>query len=226
MERVAHPVLSAMPTTRRLLLDALKRRGRLPIEALAATAEITVSGARQHLTALERDGLVRHEIVREGPGRPKYLFALTAAADTLYPRTYAELTNELLEYVAADDPSLLERIFEQRRRRRLERARARLEGKPLGEQVAELARILDEDGYLAECETRPDGTYRLVEHNCAVLDVARRYGQACSSELEFIRQSLPAATVDRVAHLLAGAFVCAYQVTPRSDPPAQPGESE
>jgi DeoR family suf operon transcriptional repressor len=144
-------------------------------------------------------------------------------ADALYPRTYAELTNELLEYVAADDPALLERIFEQRRHRRLERARARLEGKPLADQVAELARILDGDGYLAEFEARPDGTYRLVEHNCAVLEVARRYGQACSSELEFIRQALPDAVVDRVAHLLAGAYVCAYQVTPRPETADQAG---
>ena len=205
-----------MPATRRVLLDALKKRGRLPIEALAEAAEITVSGARQHLTALERDGLVAHAVVRDGPGRPKYLFALTPAADALYPRTYAELTNELLEYVADDDPALLERVFERRRQRRLERARTRLAEKPFPEQVAELARILDEDGYLAEHEPLPDGSYRIVEHNCAVLDVARRYGQACSSELEFIRQALPEAEVDRVAHMMAGAFVCAYHVRPHS----------
>jgi DeoR family suf operon transcriptional repressor len=212
---IAHPVLAAMPATRRLLLDALKRRGRLPIEALAAAAEVTVSGARQHLTVLERDGLIRHEAVRDGPGRPKHLFALTPAADALYPRAYAELTNELLEYVEADDPALLERVFERRRQRRLERARARLADMPFPERVAELARILDEDGYLAEHEPLPDGGYRVVEHNCAVREVARRYGQACSSELEFIRQALPEAEVERVAHMLAGAFVCAYEIHPR-----------
>jgi DeoR family suf operon transcriptional repressor len=201
-----------MPTTRRLMLDTLKKRGRLPVEALAEAAEITVSGARQHLTALERDGLVAHQEVRDGPGRPRHLFALSPAADALYPRTYAELTNELLEYVEADDPELLGRIFERRRQRRLERARARLAGKSFPDQVAELAAILDEDGYLAEWEQLPDGSYRVVEHNCAVLEVARRSGQACSSELEFIRQALPQAEVDRVAHMMAGAFVCAYHV--------------
>ena len=216
MSPVAHPVLSAMPATRRVMLDALKKRGRLAVEALAEAAGITVSGARQHLSALEDDGLVVHEVVRDGPGRPRHRYALTEAADALYPRTYAELTNELLDYVADDDPALLERIFERRRRRRLERARERLAGKPLPEQVAELARILDEDGYLAEWEQAPDGSYRVIEHNCAVLEVARRYGQACRSELEFIRQALPEADVERVAHMMAGAFVCAYEVRPRA----------
>jgi DeoR family suf operon transcriptional repressor len=221
MTRVAHPVLAALPDTRRQLLDALKKRGPQTVEALAAAGGITVSGARQHLSALEKDGLVLHRVLRQGPGRPKHLYELSPAADALYPRTYAALTNELLEYVREDEPELLERIFERRRQRRLERGQARTAGLSLAEKVAELARILDEDGYLAEAEALPDGTFRVVEHNCAVLDVARRYGQACGSELEFIRQLLPEADVERVAHLLAGAFVCAYQVKPRDRPARQ-----
>jgi DeoR family suf operon transcriptional repressor len=80
--------------------------------------------------------------------------------------------------------------------------------------VAEVARILDEDGYLAGFEAMPDGTYRIVEHNCAVLDVAERYGQACSSEIAFLRQALPDARIERVSHMIAGAHSCAYEVVP------------
>ena len=53
--------------------------------------------------------------------------------------------------------------------------------------MEELTRILDEDGYLADAERLDDGSWRIVEHNCAILGVAARYGQACSSELEFLR---------------------------------------
>ncbi len=49
-------------------------------------------------------------------------------------------------------------------------------------------------------------------HNCAVLDVAERYGQACSSEIAFLRQALPDARVERVSHMIAGAHSCAYQI--------------
>jgi DeoR family suf operon transcriptional repressor len=112
------------------------------------------------------------------------------------------------------DPALVERLFAKRRQRRIAEAKVRLARKSLGDQVAELTRILDEDGYLASVEPMSGG-YRIVEHNCAILEVARRYGQACSSELEFIRKVLPSAKVERVQHMMAGAHVCAYEVTPR-----------
>jgi len=47
-----------------------------------------------------------------------------------------------------------------------------------------------------------------------VLDVAERYGQACSSEIAFLRQALPDARVERVSHMIGGAHSCAYVVEP------------
>jgi predicted ArsR family transcriptional regulator len=82
------------------------------------------------------------------------------------------------------------------------------------EQVAALTAILDEDGYLADATEQPDGSWLVTEHNCAILTVAHGFSQACSSELSFIRDALPGATVERVAHLMDGAHVCAYRVAP------------
>jgi predicted ArsR family transcriptional regulator len=132
----------------------------------------------------------------------------------LFPKTYGALTNELLTYVADDDPELLERVFERRRQARTERAREQLAGLDLDQAVPVLAGILDEDGYLADAERVPDGSWRIVEHNCAILEVALRYGQACGAELAFIRDVLPGARVERVAHILGGSHVCAYEVRP------------
>ncbi|MDB5074186.1 MAG: putative transcriptional regulator [Chloroflexi bacterium] len=208
-------VLASLPETRRAILDFLKRHGEARAEAIAAAATITVSGARQHLVALERDGLLAHREMRDGPGRPKHLYNLTPAGDALFPRTYAELTNELLQYVEHEDPALLARIFDKRGRRRLDQARARMAGLPFNDQVRVVAEILDEDGYLADFEQRDDGTYVITEHNCAVLSVARRYNHACSSEIAFLQAALPTADVTRVAHQLVAGHVCAYEVRPR-----------
>jgi predicted ArsR family transcriptional regulator len=117
--------------------------------------------------------------------------------------------------VEDEDPELIERVFERRRQRRVVQATARLAGKPFSEQVSELTRILDEDGYLATTEAMPDGSYRIVEHNCAILAVASKYGTACGTELDFIREVLPSATVERVSHMMAGAHTCAYEVRPQ-----------
>ena len=214
MNTIARSVLATVPTTRRHILKLVKKRGEATVEEIATSVGITVQGTRQQLTALERDGLLSHREQRDGLGRPKFLYALTPAGDALFPRKYADLTNELLAYVKDEDPELLERIFERRAQRRLADARVRMEGHAFEERVRILASILDEDGYLADFTPLEDGSFLITEHNCAVLGVALKYGYACGSELEFLRQALPDAEVIRVAHRIAGGHVCAYRVTP------------
>jgi DeoR family transcriptional regulator, suf operon transcriptional repressor len=210
-----NPTLASLPATRREILIALKKRGEAGVEDLADALGITVSAVRQHLTGLAAAGFVAHRAVKGRPGRPRHLHRLSTGAEALFPKYYSELTNELLSYVEDEDPETLERIFERRRRRRVEGATARLHGKRFPDKVAELARILDEDGYLADFEALPDGSFRITEHNCAILGVARRWGLACSTEIEFIREALPEARVERVAHMMAGAHVCRYEIRPR-----------
>jgi DeoR family suf operon transcriptional repressor len=198
------------------LVTALKHAGEATAEDLAGELGVTVSAVRQQLDTLAADGLVSWRPQSQGRGRPTHVYRLTRAAEPLFPKAYGGLTNELLSYVAEASPALVDDIFDRRRQRRLEGAQARLAnvGDGFAARVAELARILDEDGYLASFEAVPDGTFRIVEHNCAVLDVAERYGQACSSEIAFLRQALPDARVERVSHMIAGAHACAYVVTP------------
>src|SRR5438105_2292792 len=211
---VVEATVERLPAKRRELLQLLKRRGEAGAEELADELGVTASAIRQQLDLLAEEGLVDHTDERQGRGRPRHRYHLTPEADVLFPKTYSELTNELLDYVRASDPELVDDIFERRRRRRAEGAEARLAGKAFAERVAELARILDEDGYLADFETRPDGTFLVTEHNCAILGVAQRYGQACSSEIEFLRDALPDARVERVSHMIAGAHSCAYEIAP------------
>jgi DeoR family suf operon transcriptional repressor len=212
-QRVAPP----LPEGRRAVLYALRRRGQATAEDLAAALDMTVSGARQHLTALVDDGLAETtELPRVAGqrGRPQLEYMVTERADTLFPKAYGELTNELLGYVSDADASLVDTIFARRRDERVRNAELRLAPKKsLKGKVDELTRILDEDGYLASVEKIPGG-FRIVEHNCAILTVARKYGQACTSEIDFIRTVLPGATVERVSHILDGAHHCAYEVRP------------
>lgn len=209
------PALAELPATRRALLVALRKRGEARAEELAEQLDITVSAVRQHLQGLAAADLVAHREERPGPGRPRHVYRLAPAADALFPRSYGELTVELLDYIGDEDPELVKRAFERRRRARVERVRERLEGLTFGARVEEVARVLDEDGYLADCEELPDGSFQIREHNCAILAVARRYGHACGTEIAFLREVLPEAEVTRVAHILSGSHACVYEVRPR-----------
>jgi DeoR family suf operon transcriptional repressor len=206
--------LATLPPTRAALLRELKRTGEARAELLAERLGITVSGVRQQLAALQGDGLVAWREQRSGPGRPKHLWSLAPAGEALFPQAYDDLSNELLDGVAAEDPDLVGRLFARRRERRIAQARARLAGLDLAARVAELARILDDDGYEATWLEQPDGTFLVVEQHCAIFAVARRYRHACASEIEFIRAVLPDAAVERVSHIVEGATHCAYEIRP------------
>jgi DeoR family suf operon transcriptional repressor len=209
--------LTTLPITKRAVVTTLKKRGDIAAEALAEQLGMTVSGVRQQLMALERDGFVTHREVRAGPGRPRHVYRLTPSAHGLFPKAYADLTNELLDYVGDADPELVAHVFERRRERRIAGALERMEGLDFDKKIAELTRILDEDGYLADLERNDDGSYIVTERNCAIFGVALRYGQACGSELDFIRRVLPDAQVERIAHMIAGAHNCSYRIEPRRD---------
>jgi DeoR family suf operon transcriptional repressor len=209
--------IEQLPTTRRAILNLIKRQG--PLDALVAAEALALTPAaiRLQLARLEEDGLLVHRDVAPegaGRGRPRHVYELTSAAEALYPKRYGDLTTELLGYLGGPDASQVDQLFEQRRLRRVAGALPRTANLPFDEQVAALTAILDEDGYLAEAERLPDGSWRITEHNCAILTVAHGFSQACTSELAFIRDALPGATVRRVAHLMDGAHVCAYVVSP------------
>ena len=208
--------LASFPSTRRAILVSLKKRGEARAEDLATDLGITASAVRQHLAGLVVNGFVGHRELKGGPGRPKHLYHLTDLAEPLFPKTYSELTNEVLGILETEDPAMLQTVFDRRRERRVTHAKQRLAAVGGFEaQIAELTRILDDDGYLAEWERLEDGSYLITEHNCAVLGVAAKYGQACSSEIEFLRTVLPTADIERTAHLLAGQHRCAYVVRER-----------
>jgi DeoR family suf operon transcriptional repressor len=214
-ERDESPI-DQLPTTRRAILNLIKRQGPLDALAVASALALTPAAVRLQLARLEEDGLLVHHEVLEGArrGRPRHVYELTSAAEALYPKRYGDLTTELLGYLGGPDASQVDELFEQRRLRRVAGALPRTANLPFDEQVGALTAILDEDGYLAEAEKLPDGSWRITEHNCAILTVAHGFSQACTSELAFIRDALPGATVRRVAHLMDGAHVCAYVVSP------------
>ena len=203
--------LQLQPTRRKILL-ALKKSGGMTAGELSELLGMTAMGIRRHLTTLERDGLVMFDTQQRGFGRPSYLFELTPQAENLFPKTYHILTNELLGYLDEDE---LGRIFEQRNQRRIRVGRARLSGLDTNEKVAELARMLDEEGYLAEAEQSSPNTWTIHLFNCALLDIAHRFRQACSSELELVRILLPEAEVQRVHYMMNGDASCTYRITLR-----------
>jgi len=203
----------APSATQRRVLVALKRRGEATADELATALEISSSAVRQHLNALRSAGFITARQERGQTGRPADKYHATGLTEPLFVTTDSSLSIELLEHIDEEDPELVNRVFERRRHRLVEAAKDKLEGKPIDERVAVLTELLDDQGYLADADALSTTHYRISLHSCAIWAVANRYQQACTAELDFIRDLIPDASVERVTHKTAGEHTCAYEIT-------------
>jgi predicted ArsR family transcriptional regulator len=79
------------------LLCAAHRR----VGELAQELGISESAVRIHLGALEREGLVRHGIVRRGVGKPAHEYRLTPAGEAMLSRAYLPFLLQVLHALRA-----------------------------------------------------------------------------------------------------------------------------
>ncbi|HEX5826871.1 MAG TPA: hypothetical protein VFY23_05070 [Candidatus Limnocylindrales bacterium] len=202
---------------RRAILLHLRRQGPSAPDAIAGALGASRSGVAQQLRALDTAGLVTRTAVRHGVGRPRHLYDVTPEAQDLFPSNYDGLATGLLAAILeVGGDALLEDVFAARRRQAEARLRAQIEaelpsGAPLEDRVRALAGLQDDLGYLAEAIVDADGGIRLLEHNCAVLDVAQASPAACQAELELFR-GLLGADVTREKHIPNGDRCCEYRV--------------
>lgn len=204
-----------MSETRMRILQLLKMRAGMTVSQLEAALDISQMGIRQHLAILEADGLVERQQEKQGRGRPPHIYRLTHEANNLFPTTYANFAVGLMHEVAKfNGPGFINKVFRGRMKSQLQMYQARLEEKSLSERVKELARIRDEEGYMARCEEDEDD-YILIEHNCPIAAIVEEYPHVCEIELALFRQSL-GTKVSREEHLMEGSHRCCYRI-PKTD---------
>ncbi len=199
------------------ILFLLKRKAELSLREIAAELGISKVGALKHLAHLEAQGLLAREFRASGIGRPQVFFRLTPESSGLFPAAYAQMSLYALEYIEQKlgRPAVME-LLRQRTREVFLASRNRMQGKLLRERVAELARIREEGGYMAEVGPRRGATSELLEHNCPILAIAGRFGEACEVERQLF-QSLLRADVDVAHRVVAGDAVCRFLVRPSAE---------
>lgn len=205
-----------MQTTRQQILEYLQRHGRATVKELGQLLRLTSTGIRQHLTVLERDGLVLAREERGRVGRPTLVYTLTEKAEALFPSSYDELATALLEEIRASEGS--ERLYQLLQRVAQRMAEAfweRVQGKSLAQRVKETALILQEQGCLVDWEQR-DGEFFLHEFTCPFSKVAKQDSSVCTLHLELVRL-LTGADTRLVRSLLRSERACTYRIRPLAD---------
>jgi predicted ArsR family transcriptional regulator len=199
-------------STRQSILQLLRRHGPMTALELSDALSMGAVGVRQHLALLERDGLVFISGLRRNVGRPSHLYGLTAEAEERFPKRYDTLALDVIACVGeVGGADAVEHVLAARRSAMARELAPALAGKSRAEQVAALAGILAEQGYMCEWEQQADGSFLLSEYNCPVDCVARRHPQICAHEI-LLYEELLGVPLTREGTIAAGAHCCCYHI--------------
>jgi DeoR family suf operon transcriptional repressor len=196
---------------RAAVLTQLKRSRRLTAKDIAVKLGISLNAVRHHLKELEAEALVEYERQHHGVGAPAFAYRLSASGEALFPRRYESTLTELLDYVVRrEGRASAVAVLEERYEGMTRRLQSELAGATPAERMAAVARLLSDEGYMAEGTAASD-TGTLIEHNCAIQAVAERFPEICAAEARFLEATL-GAEVHRREHILSGCSACEYRV--------------
>jgi predicted ArsR family transcriptional regulator len=194
------------------ILEFLKRGPGSSIPDLARAFDLSPETVRAHVRTLVEAGLVEDTGSRgEGRGRPERLYALTRDADRLFPRREAELLRGFVTFLREQGKDTLIADFLDRfaadRRARAERRLGSLNGRA---RLEEVAKILSEEGYMAEVrEGDADAPPTLRLCHCPLRDLVEVSRAPCRAEIALVK-GLVGGTLARVEYIPDGDAACAY----------------
>lgn len=207
-------------STRMEVLELLRRKQAASAETISSELGITPNAVRQHLTNLERDGLVKSEPVRAKRGRPSLLFSLTERADSVFPKRYGQLASMVLtEIQEMEGPEALDEIFRRVALRHASAVEPELDGLDFDQKVRRVVAWIGRAGTLAEAE-ETEGGVRVSIHNCPFRNTALKFPQVCTITPQLLTRLLDT-PVSQAGSIHRGDRHCSFVVKR-----PQPAESE
>lgn len=202
-------------STRRNIINLLKKNSGMSIDDLCKEIKITPMGVRQHLLALEKKGVVTYLPKRKGIGRPGFIYMLTEAANNYFPSTYNELALGMLRDIKAHDgQGKVDTIFAWRRERLLKATKEALSGRSGIDDILEgLRSFLEANGHFVDLN-RVNGNYHLKQYHCPIRSISVEFKVACAEELKMYKELL-GKNVTRKHTISEGAPCCLY-IIPRA----------
>ena len=210
-----------MQATRQDILDYLRRHAEATVKELGERLGLTATGIRQHLTVLERDGLVEAREERGHVGRPALVYRLTPGGDGLYPKKYDELANALIEEARhLLGPDALQQLMKNVAARFSAQYLPRLEGQPAVERLEMVAQIIQERGNVVAQSVWSGDDLLIEKHTCEFWNVATKNSAVCALDVEFVRQ-LAGQDARLSTSLLRGDDCCTFRIRSRKGSAAE-----
>jgi predicted ArsR family transcriptional regulator len=208
-------IVSMGGTQRGLLRALLHNKPGLTVDELTSALNVSRNAVRQHLTAMERDGVVARGRTQPSGGRPEQLYLITEKGLELFPRQYSWFSEILIGALRAalGEDSAAARLAEMGNdvgtgiAQRLPVTAGR------EERVAAAADAMGSLGYEAKA-VMTDGTLDIEAQNCVFHQLAIKYPDICKFDLAL----LSSATGQDVEHrtcMARGDSKCCFRFRPR-----------
>jgi len=170
--------MRSVPGTRRSILELMRVNGDQTVAALASTLHVTRSAVRNHLTALQADGLVIRRGVRPGKRRPSALYGLTPQWESAFPQMYGEFATSLLAELHAGDVRGLEVALRGVGDHWVAADLPQVAGLRGQARLKRVKEILAERGFMPSFTRGQDG-HELREYHCPIAPLSAGYVEIC-----------------------------------------------
>lgn len=208
------------------VLRSIQMRGRASIKDVAADLGVTPSAVRLHLMQLEAHGAVEAEKVREGVGRPYYVYSVTPEAHSLFHKGDGDLARLVLQEVEkSQGPDALQGVLERVGHRLVALYQEQMAAADLEQRIETWVDILDRRGVLAEIDRTEKG-YRLRAYGCPYKQVATESRAVCEMERRVMARLLQSDVV-LAECLLDGHRGCQFTIAePALSPVSEQGHND
>jgi predicted ArsR family transcriptional regulator len=168
----------------------------------------------KHLAILQKRGLVEGVEVRGNVGRPRMAYQLTSQSKSVFPKSYSAIATHALDFIERNmGKEGIEKVLHERQDELFDQYYKRLKNLDFDKQVKELARIRDEEGYIAESKKESKngggGKYVILEYNCPIIHIAEQHWEACSTETELFEKLL-GANIETTHRVAKGDSICKF----------------
>ena len=206
-------------STKQDILQFLLKGGQGTALQLAESLDISAQAIRRHLKDLEAEGAIQYRSVQAGMGRPQHIYELTSLGRDRFPNRYGDFAVSFLDTLAetVGREQVISILQKQWQRKATEYRRLVGEGS-LQQRVTKLVELRRAEGYMAECypvecvDVEMCDRFVLMEHNCAISNVAETFPSVCGNELEMFAAVLPDCTVERTHWIIDGEQRCGYSI--------------
>lgn len=192
------------------------------LEELANAMKISRMGIHKHLVTLQQRGLVESMEIRGNIGRPRMVYQLTSESKTVFPRSYSAIATHALDFIERNmGKEGIEKVLRERQSELFDQYYKRLKNLNFDKQVKELAKIRDEEGYIAESKkdsknANDGGKYIILEYNCPIIHIAEKHWEACATETELFEKLL-GANIETSHRIAKGDSICKFIIKQKRD---------